>query len=225
MRKGRKHHYKSRTTEYKTWSGLRTRCYNKDSRPYKYYGGRGIYVCDRWLESFQNFLEDMGEKPSRKHSLDRIDNNKGYYKENCRWATYKQQMRNVSNNRNITINGRTQCLSAWAEETGLNKFTIRSRLERGVKPEDAISPLVEKRNIILVYNGLTASLPKWARIVGISESTLRQRVRLGWSDNDVIEIRPGARRNSKQIQNEHAVETAQRDLESTQAISEVSQAG
>lgn len=79
---------------YRTWVGMKQRCYDKNHSVYSYYGGRGIYICDRWLESFDNFLEDMGDRPSPKHSIDRRDNDGPYAPWNCRWATKKQQQNN-----------------------------------------------------------------------------------------------------------------------------------
>lgn len=90
-------HGKSKIAEYTSWLGMKKRCYNEKNISYKNYGARGVTVCDRWLNSFEAFFEDMGPKPSKDHSLDRIDNNKlidGYSKENCRWATWSEQMLN-----------------------------------------------------------------------------------------------------------------------------------
>lgn len=86
---------KRKGSEYRTWTGMKDRCYNKNYNQYKDYGGRGITVCDRWINSYENFLSDMGKKPNENHTLDRINNDKGYCPSNCRWSTRSEQVRNT----------------------------------------------------------------------------------------------------------------------------------
>ena len=118
------------SSTYKVWDSLKGRCTNTEHNQYADYGGRGITVCERWLESFDNFLEDMGEKPS-KMSIDRIDNNKGYSKENCRWATNKEQIDNRRNTYVFTINGKEYASSSEAEkELGLYRGAVNDRCRR-----------------------------------------------------------------------------------------------
>ena len=132
-----------KTTTYRSWQNMRTRCLNPNSPAYKDYGGRGITIGQRW-EKFENFLEDMGEAPTGLQ-LDRINNNKGYYKENCRWATSKQNNRNRRSNHLITHNGQTQCLTAWAEEFNINRSTLWDRLRQGWSTEKALTIPVGKK--------------------------------------------------------------------------------
>jgi hypothetical protein len=136
---------RGQTRVYGIWRNMLTRCYNKNIPEYARYGGRGVTVCERWQapHGFVNFLEDMDYPPSSKHTLDRIETNGHYTPENCRWATMTQQNRNRRNNRLITHGGRTQCLAAWAEETGLSSLLIGHRLKRGWSVERALTtPLV-----------------------------------------------------------------------------------
>jgi hypothetical protein len=102
------------TKTYNAWRNMVQRVTNANRPDYNCYGGRGVTVCQRWL-SFLNFIEDMGEKPEGL-SIDRIDNSEGYSKENCRWATKREQAENTRRTRRITFNGKTMCLKAWAKE-------------------------------------------------------------------------------------------------------------
>lgn len=121
-------HGMSRTTEYRIWRGMINRCHKETDPAYSRYGGRGIVVCDKWRNSFPDFLEDMGSRPGKRYSLDRIDNDKGYSPENCRWATNKQQSNNRRNNHLITYDGETHTISEWADITGIKQETILNRL-------------------------------------------------------------------------------------------------
>jgi hypothetical protein len=108
---------------------MKERCYNKTNKRYPDYGGRGINICNRWLYSFENFLEDMGEHPENM-TLERIDNNKGYELNNCKWATPKEQASNRRNNVYLTYQGQTKLLKTWAKEFHLKEQTLRKRISR-----------------------------------------------------------------------------------------------
>lgn len=112
------------TAEYRCWQLMKRRCYNPSDESYSNYGERGIVVCDQWKNSFENFLADMGKKPSTKHSIDRKDTNGDYTKENCHWATAIQQMRNTRHNVFVEIDGMKKCVSEWCEFLGMKKATI-----------------------------------------------------------------------------------------------------
>lgn len=101
--------------EYRTWQNIKSRCYNKNRKDYLAYGAKGITVCDEWLNSFPNFLKDMGNRPSIKHSIERVNNLLGYSKDNCIWATKQVQNNNKSSNLVIEFNGIKKTLAQWAK--------------------------------------------------------------------------------------------------------------
>lgn len=124
---------------YQVWANMIARCHNPRNKDYRRYGGRGIIVCRRWRESFATFLLDMGSRPSHRHTLDRRNNDGDYNAANCRWRVRKVQSRNMSTNRILKLRGRSQCVSAWAEERGINRATIYTRLSRGWSDARALS--------------------------------------------------------------------------------------
>lgn len=120
-------HGASNSPTYRSWSAMLGRCLNPASSHYPRYGGRGIRVCNRWLD-FSSFMADMGERPSSGHTIDRIDNDGHYCPENCRWATAKEQGRNRGNNRLIEWQGKTHTIAEWTEILGFGRGRIQQRL-------------------------------------------------------------------------------------------------
>lgn len=123
-------HDLSKTPEYVIWGHIKSRCYKPANKNYGRYGGRGITMCERWLDSFENFFTDMGPRPSAKHSIDRIDNNGNYEPGNCRWATQKEQARNKESNVMLEWAGMTLSLVEWCEKAGVSYRMVRDRLSK-----------------------------------------------------------------------------------------------
>ncbi len=189
--------------ERKALESMRCRCNNPSDDHYKDYGGRGITLCEEWADSkdgFARFIEHVGPSPSDQHSIDRTLNDKGYEPGNVRWATKRQQARNRRSTRDITFNGRTQCLQAWADELKLDRACIGSRLEAGWDIERALttksSPQHKGINdkarqdtgMHLEYKGENLSLRQWAERTGISMQTIRNRIKKGLIPEQVIEV-------------------------------------
>lgn len=138
-------HGMTNTKTFKTWLSMIGRCTNPKSPDFHRYGGRGVQVCDRWTESFENFLSDMGERPEGK-TLDRIDVNGNYEPKNCRWATLSEQNRNKTSTPKLTFNGKTKSLAEWSDEVGLTVKIISWRVKNGWDAQKALfSPLMEGR--------------------------------------------------------------------------------
>jgi hypothetical protein len=132
-------HGMCRTLLYGVWSGMIARCHNPSNPRYKDYGGRGIIVCPQWRRSFASFLEDMGDRPSKDHQLDRINNDGNYEPGNTRWLKRELQARNTRGNTRITLNGETRVLVQWLEILGLSLATYQSRVKRGMSQDAALS--------------------------------------------------------------------------------------
>jgi hypothetical protein len=117
--------------EYHVWASIKSRCYNKNTKQYKNYGGRGITMCKTWINSYSKFIEDMGKKPTPKHTIERIDNNLGYCKSNCKWATYTEQANNRRGNikvKHIPTGMIFNSISSAADNFGLIKGSIINQL-------------------------------------------------------------------------------------------------
>lgn len=126
---------RNRTSEYIAWENMKSRCTNPHNKRYKHYAGRGITLCERWMK-FEGFIADMGTKPSKNHTLDRIDNNGNYQPGNCRWATYSEQNRNHRRNIWIEYNGRRMVRKDWANELHTTDINIIKWMRKGQRFEE-----------------------------------------------------------------------------------------
>ena len=138
--RGRTHGMSWKRPEYAIWIAMKQRCTNPNNRRYKDYGGRGITVCQRWASSFENFLEDVGARPANDLALERINNEKGYFPKNVKWASKRTQQRNMRSNRLLTIEHSTKTIAEWSDLTGLKYSTIEARVRRGWPMKDVLSP-------------------------------------------------------------------------------------
>lgn len=168
--------------EYRCYTSIKTRCYNKNCPPYKNYGGRGIKMCDRWLgaDGFINFLSDMGERPSPDASLDRIDNDGDYSPENCRWADIKTQNNNRRTNKLLTHNGETLTETQWAEKIGVNRGTLHQRLKRMPLGQALTMKKQEKKDWLY----------QLAKERGVDKLRAYKRLKRGWSLEDALNLPP-----------------------------------
>lgn len=164
---------------YQMWNGMKQRCSNPRNPKYKNYGGRGIQVCDRWLD-FSNFIEDMGEAPQGM-SINRINNDGNYEPSNCQWATPKEQSNNQRSNRVLEFNGKKQTLAQWAEELNINYGTLLDRLNEEWSIEDALTTSVIKNTRVITFEGKTKNITEWANGLNIHYMTLHTRLKRGWS--------------------------------------------
>lgn len=172
--KRRAKHGKHKTKTYSVWRSMKNRC-KPDG--HERYGQRGIRVCDRW-QSFENFLEDMGEQPAGM-TLDRIDNDGDYTPENCQWATRKQQSNNTSSNRMVTIKGETKTLAEWARHVGISYAAMKNRLNNGWDDDMLLNPNNLKghtKKYVIEHEGECLSVKEYAERTGIPLATAYYRI-------------------------------------------------
>lgn len=169
--------------EYAAWCAMKSRCYNVNAVSYDRYGARGILVCDRWINDFPTFFKDMGERPSKGHSLERKNNELGYFPENCEWATRDIQANNKRSSIRVTYKGITKTQKQWADFFGINYKTFKNRLRAGIPFERAkirpqvrkgIHRLPESELRELVNSGF--SLSKMGRHFGVDPSVIKHRI-------------------------------------------------
>ena len=137
-------HRMTRSITHISWMCMRSRCNNPNNPSYEHYGAIGIKVCERW-DSFENFLEDMGERPSKSYTIDRIDVNGDYEPSNCRWATAKEQQNNKHNTIYITLDGQTHTIPEWADILGIKESVIRVRLRRNKTAKECLSTVDNRK--------------------------------------------------------------------------------
>ncbi len=173
-------HNMTRTPLFRVWAAMHNRCNNSNVACYHGYGGRGIKVCDRW-QRFENFYSDMGDRPTPKHQIDRIDNNGPYSPENCQWAIPSVQAKNKRNNRILTANGESLHLAEWARRLGCNPAAILARLASGMSEAEAVTkPIPERPNsrltsaeaLAIRYTYPRLSAQKLADLYGVSKKTI-----------------------------------------------------
>lgn len=194
--RARERHGLSHSPTYHSWAMMKQRCLNQKTVAYKRYGGRGIKICPQWVDSFETFLKDMGEKPDGL-SLGRIDNEGDYCPENCRWETYKEQARNTRRTKRVKLNGSVISATAAAEELGLPLTTYNGRLQMGWTPEQALGLEKHYPDTAITFNGETMVMAQWAKKLGISRQGLDIRFQTGWSIEEALSIPKGGTRASR----------------------------
>ena len=174
---------------YKAWAGMISRCKNEKNPNFKSYGGRGIKVCDRW-KSFDLFHEDMGDRPSKEHSIGRINNDGNYEPSNCRWENRLEQANNTRRNRFINLDGEKITVSQAARKRGVHPDTVYERLNRGLSVEDALSKC--SYNVLLVnLNGEMLKLGEARERLKIPTSTYYKRKKQGFFAQEIIDSYAG----------------------------------
>lgn len=184
----RTHGESNKSKEWNAWGDMIQRCTNPNNKRFYSHGARGISVCNRWLK-FENFLIDMGRAPAKEYSLDRIDNDGNYQKDNCRWATRIEQANNRRSNIRVEFQGRTQTLKQWCDELKLPYLAVKARLEHGHTVDSAFKHVYPGKridSIIVEFNGQIKSLTEWSRELGISYTTLKHRFKRGLEPEQIL---------------------------------------
>lgn len=195
--KNERHNLRS-SSLYKVWAGIKDRTNIKNKNCKNNYKKLSIVMCDEWKNSFKSFYdwatvngyEDCKlENGKNKLTIDRIDNNKGYCPDNCRWVTNKQQMNNTSKNKKIFYNGETKNLSEWVEKLNLSYSTVQQRLIMGWSIERAFTEDTDKQNYYN-YNGKNININQICEITGLTKTNVWNRIHRGWDINRIMTQKP-----------------------------------
>ena len=162
---------------YRIWQAMLNRCRNKNVINYQHYGGRGIIVCDRWQNSFEHFVEDLGECPDE-YSIERVDCNGNYEPDNCVWIHRSAQQANARSA--VWYEG--QRVRDLMSQYGLKETTVWSRINRGQPMNGKL-----RGNNMLTFNGMTMNQKDWAKHLGVSPATITRRIKLGLSLSEVLQ--------------------------------------
>lgn len=202
---GKEKHGLSKTKAYKTFHGMKQRCYNPNNPEYKNYGGRGISICPEWLNDVSEFckwaLENGWDemKTRSEQTIDRIDVNGNYSPENCRIIPMSEQYFNRTDTHYVTVNGKTRTIKEWSDIYGISMTVINNRLNSGWSAEDAVLKEIRSmKNRVgnVTFDGKTQSLQDWAKELGIPLPTLSSRImKLGWSVEKALREPVKAREN------------------------------
>lgn len=181
-------HKQSGSRLYWIWQAMKDRCLNKNNKNYSRYGGRGITICDEWKDDFANFYEWALKNGYRDTlTIDRIDNNKGYFPDNCRWLTNKEQSRNRRNNIVVSYNGEEMTLIEASEKSGLSYSALNARWCRGIRGDALFEEVVvrgPKRKVL--YKGKMITLNELSELTGINTNTLKTRYYKGKRGEDLV---------------------------------------
>jgi len=178
---------RSQLPEYRIWLGMKKRCENQRCRAFHRYGGRGIYVDALW-QDFAQFYADMGPRPSRLHSIERLDNNGAYSKDNCCWATKSAQANNTRRTRRLTHAKTTMTLAEWAKHRGIHRGTLKGRIQHMPLEKALTSGVLRPQVMFLMYQGEIHSVNAWAKIRGLNPVTLRARLQRGYSVEEALSL-------------------------------------
>lgn len=175
------------TPEYVVWNNMKQRCLNPNSPTYPHYGGRGITICDKWRESFDNFLNDMGFRPSKNHSIGRMNNDGPYSPDNCRWESLDEQSKNKRWTQYVDYEGKSVKLIDLCKEKGIKRGLVYGRLKKGWSIEDALNEPPKEHKNVVIY-GVSKPLYEHLKFYNTKYSTYKYRVEKGWTPEKAITL-------------------------------------